>query len=291
MTELDVRLLDGRVLRAYDDGDPDGRPVVVHNGTPSSGLLYGPDVADATERGIRLIGYDRAGYGGSSANPGRRVADVTGDLAQLLDALGVDRFTTWGLSGGAPHALACGALLPDRCAAVASLASPAPWDADGLDWLAGQGEANLAEWEAALAGTGSLELLLRAETAAMLAGSAEQMRAAMLTVLSPLDQDALSGAFADYLYATTAQGIGVRVDGWRDDDLAFTRPWGFEPQDIRVPVLLLQGVHDLMVPASHGRWLAERIPGVEARISESDGHLTLATERIAEVHEWLLTRF
>jgi pimeloyl-ACP methyl ester carboxylesterase len=289
VTEVDVTLADGRTLHVYDAGDPDGFAVVVHNGTPSAGLLYAPHVADARERGIRLIGYDRAGYGDSAAKPGRVVADVTGDIAAALDALGVDSFATWGLSGGGPHALACAALLPERCVAAAALASPAPWGADGLDWLAGQGDGNVAEWEASLAGPDALEQLLAAETPGMLAGNAAELRAAMLSVLSPIDQRALSGELGDYLYAAMQRAVGERVDGWRDDDIAFTRPWGFEVEEIGRPVLLWQGTHDLMVPPDHARWLAGRIPGVEAHVSESDGHLTLV-DRVPEVHAWLLER-
>ena len=73
-------------------------------------------------------------------------------------------------------------------------------------------------------------------------------------------------------------------------DIAFTEPWGFAVEDIRIPVLLWQGVHDLMVPPDHGRWLAARIPGVEAHISEDDGHLTLVSVRVPGVHAWLLER-
>ena len=291
MTERDVTLRDGRTLHVFDEGDPNGMPIVVHNGTPSAGQLYAPHVEDAKRRGIRLIGYDRAGYGGSTPNPGRHVGDVTDDIAAALDALEIDRFATWGISGGGPHALACGALLADRCVAVASLASPAPWGADGLDWLSGQGEGNLAEWEAALAGPDVLESLLRAEAAEMLATTPEQLRAVLLSVLSQVDQEALTGEFAAYLHATTERGLAERVDGWRDDDLAFMQPWGFEPADVAVPVLLLQGVHDLMVPPDHGRWLARRIAGVDARLGDSDGHLTLVSERVPEVHAWLLERF
>ena len=104
MTERDVTLRDGRTLHVFDDGDPAGTAVVVHNGTPSAGQLYAPHVEDAKRRGIRLIGYDRAGYGGSTPNPGRHVGDVTDDIAAALDALEVDRFATWGISGGGPAA-------------------------------------------------------------------------------------------------------------------------------------------------------------------------------------------
>jgi pimeloyl-ACP methyl ester carboxylesterase len=289
VSELDLTLADGRNLHAYDDGDPVGFPVVVHNGTPSAGLLYGPHVADAAARGIRLIGYDRAGYGTSDPNPGRSVADVADDVAQLLDELGLDRFATWGISGGGPHALACGTRLASRCTGVATLAAVAPYDADGLDWLAGMGEANVAEFGATLEGAEALEPLLIRDAEEMFAGSAADLTEAMRSVLSGPDREAMTSTLGDYLYAAMFRGTGRRVDGWRDDDLAFAKPWGFEPEDVHVHVLLLQGDHDLMVPPAHGRWLADRLPGVDARFLELDGHLTLM-DRIPEVHEWLVAR-
>jgi pimeloyl-ACP methyl ester carboxylesterase len=58
-TQRTVRTPDGRTLAIEEAGDPGGRPVLVHNGTPNSRHLYGPAAADAAARGLRLIGYDR----------------------------------------------------------------------------------------------------------------------------------------------------------------------------------------------------------------------------------------
>ena len=124
-----VQTPDGRVLAVEEAGDPAGRPVLVHNGTPNSRHLYGPDTVDAAERGLRLIGYDRPGYGGSSPQPGRTVADCADDVRAICAALGIDRLAMWGASGGGPHVLACAALLPDLVTAAASIASLAPFDA------------------------------------------------------------------------------------------------------------------------------------------------------------------
>ena len=117
-----------------DVGDPLGRAVLVQLGTPNSRILYAPHVHDAAARGIRLIGYDRPGYGGSTPLPGRSIVDCVTDVRAIADALEIDRFAIWGISGGGPHALACAALLPERVWAVATLASTAPFDAPGLDW-------------------------------------------------------------------------------------------------------------------------------------------------------------
>ncbi len=101
---------DGRSLEVHEEGAPAGLPVVVHHGTPMSGLQYPPHVELAREQSLRLLGYDRPGYGGSSRAPGRIVADCAADVAAIADALGLERYVTWGISGGGPHALACAAL-------------------------------------------------------------------------------------------------------------------------------------------------------------------------------------
>jgi pimeloyl-ACP methyl ester carboxylesterase len=291
LTELDVTLPDGRTLHVYDGGDPEGKAVVFQHGTPVCGRLHPHDLEDASAKGIRLIGFDRAGYGGSSANPGRAYRDEAADVAALLDVLGIDRFATWGHSGGGPPALACAALLPGRCVAAATLASVGPYGVEGLDWLAGMGEANVEEFDLVLAGGEELEESFRRSRTEMFSAGPDGLRQAMLTVLSPLDQEVMTDEFAEWGFRVMSEGAAERIDGWRDDNLAAVKPWGFEVSAIRVPVLLLQGTDDLMVPPAHGRWLAEHIPGVEAEISETEGHLTLLANRVRDVHAWLLQHF
>jgi pimeloyl-ACP methyl ester carboxylesterase len=283
--------VNGRTLAVLEAGDESGRAVVAVHGTPGSGLPWRGLVEDAERRGIRLLAYDRPGYGGSDPDPGRTVADAAGDVAAIADALGIDRFAVEGGSGGGPHTLACAAQLPDRVVAAASLAGVAPYPADGLDWLDGMGQANLDEFAAALAGRETLEPFLRAQADTMLAASPEAIADALRSLLSPPDAAVLTGEYADYLAEATRRAIGDRLDGWIDDDFVFMNPWGFELDEIRVPVQLLHGAQDRFVPIAHGEWLAERIPGVEAHLSAEDGHLTIQLARIGDVHAWLLEHF
>jgi pimeloyl-ACP methyl ester carboxylesterase len=281
----------GRRLRVREDGDPAGVPLVIHHGTPGSRLYRRHWATDAAERGIRLIAYDRPGYGGSERREGRAVADAANDVAAIADAFGLDRILTHGTSGGGPHALACAALLGDRVAAAATLASVAPYGAEGLDWTADMGEENVAEFAAALEGPSVLAPFLERLAGEMLAGGAEEVKAALSTVLSEPDRAVVTGELAEDLVATLREGIRERRDGWLDDDLAFTRPWGFELDAISVPVQLWQGRQDLMVPPAHGEWLAAHVPGVDPHLSGEDGHLTLGQVRIGEIHAWLLERW
>jgi pimeloyl-ACP methyl ester carboxylesterase len=288
MLERTVTTPDGRELRICEAGPPDGLAVVIHNGTPMSRLLFRPHVEDAERRGVRLIGYDRPGYGGSTPHPGRSIADAVRDVEAIADALGIDRLATWGISGGGPHALACAALLPERVSAAASLASVAPYPAEGLDWFAGMGEANVAEFGLTLEGREALEPFLRQERDSMLAAGLAGLAEAMRTLLSPTDRAVFTGETADYVFEAFRAGSEERLDGWIDDDLAFAKPWGFELETIDVPVLLWQGREDRFVPFAHGEWLARHIPTVDARLSSDDGHVTLLAQRVPQVHEWLV---
>lgn len=282
---------DGRVLAVMEGGDPAGPAVVVHHGTPMSRLLYGPNLADAEARGLRLIGYDRPGYGDSTPQPGRTVADAATDVATIADALGIDRLATWGISGGGPHALACAALLPERVVAAASLAGAAPYEAEGLDFLAGMGEGNVKEFGLILEGREKLEPFLCAERDALLAAGQEGLAEGMRTLLTPVDAAAFTGETAEFLFESLRVGSAERIDGWLDDDLAFVKPWGCSVEQISVPVLLWQGAEDRFVPLAHGEWLASRIPTCQAHLSPEDGHITLLVRRVGEVHEWLAAAF
>jgi pimeloyl-ACP methyl ester carboxylesterase len=278
---------DGRTLEVHEEGDPAGLPVIVHHGTPMAGIAYEPHVELAREQGIRLIGYDRPGYGPSTRAPGRRVADCVPDITDIADALELDRFATWGVSGGGPHALACAALCDERLTATASLAAVAPYGADGLAWLEGMGEDNHIEFGKVLEGEAALRSYC--EAVAGERREPEELAQAIASLLGPEDRAVLTGRFAEYMIDCERHGLASGVDGWVDDDLAFAEPWGFEVAEIATPVLLLHGEDDRFVPVSHGRWLAERIPGVEARIAAADGRLTLVERRMREVNEWLLS--
>lgn len=285
----DVTLPAGRTLHAFESGDPGGAVVIYHHGTPMSGLQAQSWTDAAAARRIRLVSFDRAGYGRSSRHEGRTVADVAADVAALADHLGVDRFHTYGVSGGGPHALACAALLPGRVISAATVASVAPYGADGLDFMAGMGQANIDEFDAALQGEDQLRPFLDKERVDMGDSTPEGLVEVMESLLPPVDKAVLSGQVAEHVHAASAYGLENGVDGWLDDDIAFTRDWGFDLTSIKVPLLLMQGEQDLMVPYAHGQWLAQQIPSVTTSLSPDEGHLSLA-EKFGEVYDWLLSR-
>ena len=281
-----VRTPDGRTLAVEESGDPAGRPVLVHAGTPGSKRLYGPQVRDAAERGLRLIGYDRPGYGGSSPQPGRTVADCADDVRTICAELGIDRLATWGISGGGPHVLACAALLPDLVTAAASLASLAPFDAEGLDYFAGMGQANVDDIRLLFTDEAAARAQMDRDREDAMAASPAEAAKGIESLLTPTDAAVLTGELAQHLVFSTQDGLAPGSEGWWEDNCQH-QPWGFDLADIALPVLLLHGRQDKFVPFGHGEWLARHIPGVEARLLDDDGHLTLMQNRVPEVHAWL----
>lgn len=261
-------------------------PLVFHHGTPGGVAVYPPMVGAAAERDLRLVVYARPGYGGSSPAPGRTVADAAADVAAILDELGEHQFLTAGWSGGGPHALACARLLPDRCLAAASLSGVAPYGADGLDWLAGMAADNVSEFTAALAGEAKLSELLTAVVSLLQDITGAQLADGFGELVSPADRAALQDTeLADWVAAMFRSGLRSGIAGWRDDDLAFTRDWGFSsggPGD-SAPVAVWQGDDDRMVPFAHGTWLAARIPAARAHYARGTGHMNLPFADVVDV--------
>ena len=268
---------DSRVLEALVTGPEDALPLVFHAGTPS-GLVPNAQLADAAAaRGLRTVLYARPGYGGSTPQPGRLVADAAADVEKILERVGADEFVTAGWSGGGPHALACAALLPVRCLAAATIAGVAPYDSPGLDWMAGMAQENHEEFQAALAGEADLTTFLDREAGALRDITAAGVADGLGGLVSETDKAALTGEFADYLAKALRAAVTPGIDGWRDDDLAFTRDWGLSLEALghATPVAIWQGDQDRMVPESHGAWLAENIPLARARFRPGEGHLSL----------------
>jgi pimeloyl-ACP methyl ester carboxylesterase len=249
--------------------------------------MFEPMVAAGAARGIRHVAYSRPGYAGSGRQMGRTIADCAAQVSAIADELGIDRFYTVGWSGGGPHALACAALLGDRVIAAATLASVAPRDAEGLDWLAGMGEDNLQEFGAAE--SGQLISFLGHAAADYARVSPAQMGEALGDLVSPVDVESLTGEFAQYLSDAVRLAVSRGIWGWFDDDLATLHDWGFSLDAIERPVTIWQGGQDRMVPFSHGQWLAGHVPGAQARLLPDEGHLSLTVGSYEAVLDELLT--
>ena len=209
-------------------------------------------------------------------------------LTVMSPWLGVAEYATAGWSGGGPHALACAALHEGRCVRVATLAGVAPHEAAGLDFLAGMGPENVDEFGAAAQGEATLRGWMAEHAEPFRTVTGAQIAEAFGGLVPQIDRDVLQGGYADHMAAETRRALGGGVDGWVDDDLAFTRPWGFDLAGIDVPVTVWQGDLELMVPATHGTWLRGHIPGAQARTPQGHGHISLVTAHRQEILDWLV---
>jgi pimeloyl-ACP methyl ester carboxylesterase len=290
MKEHELATADGRRLAVLECGDPAGRPVLVHNGMPNSRLLFHRDAELAERQGIRLMSYDRPGYGGSSRHPGRTVADCAQDVRDIAAGLRIDQLAVWGVSGGGPHALACAALLPDLVPAVAAVATTAPWDAPGLDYFAGMGDLNVEDTLLLMADPVAARAKCETDRLEMMAVDLPGVMEFMESLLAPADAAELSGELGQHMVDALHSGLAPGSDGWWDDELAMLAPWGFELSAIRTPVLVCHGRQDRFVPFAHGEWVAGQIPGVRTMLSDDDGHLTITAHHLGEIHDWLLER-
>jgi len=301
-----IAMPDGRSIEVLIAGPPDGLPLVLHEGTPVGLVLYPPTVQAAGLRGLRTILAARPGYEASTPRPGRRVVDVAADIGAVLDELGADTFVTLGWSGGGPHALACDAALPGRCLAAASIAGVAPYPARGLDWLAGMGPENVDEFGAATAGEAKLTEFLDRAAVTFGALTGASVAESLGGLVIEADKAALTGEYADYIASALRAALNSGIAGWRDDDLAFVKDWGFSlgwdtppaappaapagyPRGTSAaPVAIWQGDQDQMVPYAHGQWLAANIPGARVHLMPGEGHLSLTVSSFGLILDDLL---
>ena len=275
---------DGRSVDVWLAGPEGGPVVVVHHGTPSHGK---PDrtmqAAAQAVFGVRLVCPTRPGYAArrrarAGASPTSRTTS-----ARRAGPPGAERAATAGWSGGGPHALATAAVLQGRIVAVASVAEVGPYGESDLDFLDGMGQDNLDEFGAAIDGESPLRAYLDAARPALLEVTSEQLVGELGSLLPPPDVRVLTGEFGEDLAAGFRTSLRPGVEGWLEDDLAFTHPWGFELDQVRVPAFVWQGDQDLMVPVAHGRWLASALPDARPHLLSGEGHLSISSGKVGEV--------
>jgi pimeloyl-ACP methyl ester carboxylesterase len=277
---------DGRRLVYRTIGDRGGTPVFCMHGTPGSRLGPYPRSILLHHLGVRLIAYDRPGYGGSDRLPLRRVEHAASDVETIADALGLDTFAIVGRSGGGPHALACAARLAHRVSRVVVLVGLAPRHAEGLDWFSGMTASNVRDYSIAESGVRALAQAIEA--------AAEQIRndpAHLLKTLGPELPSADWRVMADSgirvgMRLAFAEALRASGGGWVDDARSFTQEWGFDPAEITTETLLWHGEDDVFSPVDHTRWLARRIPGAIEWIEPGAAHFS-AFDALLEVLPWL----
>jgi pimeloyl-ACP methyl ester carboxylesterase len=298
---------DGRRLEVFAAAPTAGPALILCHGTPGCGLISRTWSEACAEHGVRLVSYSRPGYGASTRLPERTVADCAADVAAVATAVGARRFYVLGHSGGGSHALACAALLPDRVLATAVIAAAAPWGTAGLDWLDGQVEENVEEFQAAREGGRRLAALLEDWREEMLAGgsgdgdadgsddgsgdasmsaeepAAEEPAPSPEAIPSAADRASVTPENAAFADARRRHALAPGIWGWYDDDRTEVVPWGCDPAAIAGPVAVWHGGQDQLVPPAHGRWLAAAIPRARAHLLEDEGHFSILESRLGDV--------
>jgi len=264
-----VEVAADRYLGWAEFGHPDGDPVLWFHGTPGARTQIPPSVDEvALQYGFRIITVERPGTGRSSDHKYHRVVDFAADIEVLADELGLERFAVVGLSGGGPYTLAVAYAMPERVVCATLLG--------GLGPVRGP--------DAVLSYTRVLRFM---------APPLEVLRSPIGTLLNGVVR--IAAPFADAAYGAYATVLGLadrdtlrepefRAMFLRDlleagelravaHDLAlFSRHWGFNLDEVNVPVVCWQGLADHIVPPSHGHHQASRLPQGELRVRPGAGH-------------------
>lgn len=269
-TDKVFRLRDGRALGYTEDGDPGGTPVFFFHGSPGSRLQRHPDASIASELGVRIITIDRPGYGLSDFQPERTLLHWPADVAQLADALHLERFAAIGLSGGGPYLLACAYAMPERLTAAIVVSGMGPLDEpDALEGVMpsmrlGLGIVRRAPWLARLALEPAARIL-RLNPIAVKKLLPVSMPKADKEAFARPDIQAIDQQDLTEAYRNGGQALHWEV-------LTLTRPWGFRLQDIHTKIHLWHGEQDTTVPAKLARYVARTLPDCEPRFYPGEGH-------------------
>jgi pimeloyl-ACP methyl ester carboxylesterase len=278
---------EGPSLAVSVAGPRDGSLLLLHAGSPGSRVLYRPQVEAAAASGFRIVSYDRPGYGHSPPQPGRRVADAARDALAITEALGAERFTIWGVSGGGPCALACAALLPDRVVAACVFASLGPFDVPDLDFTSGRSDEFRQEVELFFDDPGAARQKYREDAARQLPEMSDPSSWMARWGDRAGTDAAHSQTLAEHLAALVGEAARQGDEGWWEDWVSYLSPWGFDLNEIRCPVQLWHGEQDVAVPVAHGRWISDQLPNVESHFLTMEDHSTIEIDHYAEAIDWL----
>jgi pimeloyl-ACP methyl ester carboxylesterase len=284
-----VPLRDGRVSEVLVTGQQE-RALVWFTGTPGGAVPDDRFAQQCADQGLRLVMPLRPGYGQSSPRPGRRIIDFAEDVDQVLQHLGIAEVVCMGGSGGGPNALAMARALP-QCRAAGVLVSPAPRDAEGLDFYDGMATSNQRLWRLADQGEDAIRPALEEQRALLFdAESVETFIGNFDDSVAAVDREAMLDPDGPPMAASTRKALENGIEGWVQDDIAMTTPWGFDLRDITTPVSFWTGRLDQFVSWKHTVWMAERVPGSHLHVHGDEGHISLKAHHFPEILRDVLDR-
>ena len=285
MRDERLTLKDGRTLAWREYGPPDGRPVLRFQGTPGSRMAHHPHEDSYDKLNARIISFDRPGYGASTRLPGRGIAQIADDGAELLDHLGLDVVHSSGQSGGGPHVLAFAARHPHRARAITVVVGAAPLEQADIDALIGLNRdayyAARESWEA----EHRLLVPVREQLLADPLGGFK----AIMDKAPPADVDVMNDPDWQRVFVDDIrEALRPNAEGWADEGVALTNDWDFDVADVKTSTVWWHGEHDANAPLSAVRRLLEKMEGVELRTWNA-GHLE-SYRRHDEILSELLSR-
>jgi pimeloyl-ACP methyl ester carboxylesterase len=265
-----LTLRDGRTLAWEEYGPADGLPVLQFQGTPGSRYSRHAHEDVYDRLGVRFIVFDRPGYGASSRLPGRGIAVIADDAAQLLDHLGLDSVHTSGGSGGGPHVLAFAASHADRVRAATVVVGGTPLEEEDI---AGLIQINRDAWYAAREGWQALYDLLAPMRDEVLKDPLAGFKG-LMEAAPPSDKAVMEDPdWQRVLVESVTEAFRPGAEGWVDEGMALTLDWDYDVADVRCSVTWWHGDHDANAPLAPVHRLIARMHGVDLRIWTDAGHL------------------
>ena len=279
-----LKLRDGREMAWRWWGEPGGTPILRIQGTPSSRLQRNPDEGALRDNGARYLMADRPGFGGSTRKPGRGIADVADDYAELVRAHGLDRVPAMGTSGGGPHVLALAARHPDLVRAVTVVVGGTPLERDEVGKLVG---VNAKGYALAEQGWKPLHEFLAQVRERLLGDEGMQ---GVLADAPESDRKIMSDPrWQEITREGIAETLKQGAEGWTDESLAMHGKWDFDPAQIGASVTWWHGDDDMNAPISAARRVIAQLRKVDLRIWHDEGHFASLTHD-REIVEELLGR-
>ena len=260
-------LSDGRSMEFMRNGVESDSAIILHAGTSQDITGWKVWLEYFAGNGVLSIAFGRSGYVGSTPKPGRITIDIAHDVAELADFLGVKRMVNVGLSGGGQHAIATG--LDPRSVGVVTSGSLAPFEEMGEDFYLGMQQADIDEYADALR---DIKDLVKRFQGGLATDPSAQFTP---KEVSANDKRAQQSPSWKILFDSCDLTMKSGWDWVADDYSSYLRPWGFDPREIRVPVILWQGGLDKNVPPQHGQWLAKHIPNSKLKLIEDESHVGL----------------
>jgi pimeloyl-ACP methyl ester carboxylesterase len=276
MSRLNFTLSDGRNLEYMTNGVEGSKAIILHAGTTQDISGWTTWHENFAARGIRSISFGRSGYCASTKMPGRVTIDVARDISELADALGVEAFVNIGLSGGGQHAVATG--LDPKSRGVVTVGSLAPFAELGEDFYRGMQQVDIDEYGDALRDINNL--VKRFQTVLTQVPGPESLEG-----LSPQDLAAQSKRAFKVHQDSTFITIQNGWDWVADDYSSYLNPWGFDPRDVKVPVVIWQGGLDRNVPVVHGEWLRDHVAESRYELRPDESHIGIFVNYEEEIIE------